>query len=96
MYTVHTHTLFRVDPKPKYGGQEKGYGMSLQVSRLLAGKGLDPPNVLLLRALWSLLDAIWGILKGSGGVLGSIESRTLGFTSWILLRSGGTSNWLHH
>ena len=24
-----------------------------------------PPNVPLLRALWSLLDGIWGVLKGS-------------------------------
>ena len=24
-----------------------------------------PPNVALLRALWSLLDCIWGLLKGS-------------------------------
>ena len=30
---------------------------------------LGPPNVLLLRAFWSLLDGIWGLLKGSGGVL---------------------------
>ena len=28
---------------------------------------LDPPNVALLRALWSLLVGIWGILKGSWG-----------------------------
>ena len=28
-----------------------------------------PPNVPLLRALWSLLDAILGLLKGSWGVL---------------------------
>ena len=26
---------------------------------------LHPPNVPLLRALWSLLDGIWGSLKGS-------------------------------
>ena len=26
-----------------------------------------PPNVPLLRAIWSLLDGIWGLLKGSGG-----------------------------
>ena len=25
------------------------------------------PNVLLVRALWSLFDGIWGFLKGSGG-----------------------------
>ena len=30
---------------------------------------LDPPNVALLRALWSLLDGNWGVLKGSWGVL---------------------------
>ena len=29
-----------------------------------------PPNVPLLRALWSLLDGIWSLLKGSWGVLG--------------------------
>ena len=28
-----------------------------------------PPNVPLLRALWSLLDGIWGVLKGSRGLL---------------------------
>ena len=28
-----------------------------------------PPNVAPLRALGSLLDSIWGVLKGSGGVL---------------------------
>ena len=28
-----------------------------------------PPNVPLLRALWSLLDGTWGLLKGSSGVL---------------------------
>ena len=27
---------------------------------------LDPPNVPLLRALWSLLDGIWGVLEGWG------------------------------
>ena len=30
---------------------------------------LDPPNVPLLRPLWSLLDGIWGVLKSSSGVL---------------------------
>ena len=28
-----------------------------------------PPNVPLLRALWSLLDGIWALLQGSWGVL---------------------------
>ena len=28
-----------------------------------------PPNVPLLKALWSLVDGFWGSLKGSGGVL---------------------------
>ena len=28
-----------------------------------------PPNVPLLRALWSVLDGIWGLLKGSLGIL---------------------------
>ena len=28
-----------------------------------------PPNVPLFRALWYLLDDIWGVLKGSWGVL---------------------------
>ena len=31
---------------------------------------LDPPSVALLRALWSLLDVIWGSLKGSLGGAG--------------------------
>ena len=37
-----------------------------------------PPNVPLLRALGSLLDSIWGFLKGSWGVLvGCIDSGCL-------------------
>ena len=28
-----------------------------------------PPNIPLLRALWSVLDGTWGLLKGSWGVL---------------------------
>ena len=35
-----------------------------------------PPNVPLLRALWSLLDGIRGVLKGSWGVLADGERRT--------------------
>ena len=34
------------------------------------GLDLQPPNVALFRALWSLFDGIWGSLKGSWGVLG--------------------------
>ena len=33
------------------------------------GVPIPGPNVPLLRALWSLLDGIWGILKGSSRVL---------------------------
>ena len=35
--------------------------------------GPRPPNVPLLRALWSRLDAIWSLLKGSWGVLGCFD-----------------------
>ena len=35
----------------------------------------DQPNVLLLRAFWSVLDGIWGVLKGSWGVLGVRSTR---------------------
>ena len=42
-----------------------------------------PSNVLLLRALWSLLDDIWGVLKGSWGVLAiQTISRDLAFYLW--------------
>ena len=33
-------------------------------------QGPRPPNVPLLRALWYLLDGMWGLLTGSCGVLG--------------------------
>ena len=36
-----------------------------------------PPNVPLLRALWSLLDGIWSVLKGSWGVLVELFSEVL-------------------
>ena len=32
----------------------------------------------LLRALWSLLDGIWGVLKSSGGVLEHTETAFVG------------------
>ena len=35
------------------------------------GMYLNPPNVPKLRALWSRLDGIWGLLKGSRAVLGN-------------------------
>ena len=44
-----------------------------QHSRLLELESVllpRPPNVPLLRALWSLLDGIWGLLKGSLGGAG--------------------------
>ena len=31
-----------------------------------------PPNVPLFRALWSLLDGSWGVLKGSSRVLACV------------------------
>ena len=44
---------------------------------------LDPPNVVLLRAFWSLFDGIWGLLKGSWGVLAINDFRA----NWGPLRS---------
>ena len=42
-------------------GRQKKDGGFLPIPR--------PPNVPLLRALWSLVDGTWGVLKGSWGVL---------------------------
>ena len=36
-----------------------------------------PPNIALLRALWSLLDGTWGILNSSWGVLESPSIQSL-------------------
>ena len=41
-----------------------------------------PPNVPLLRALWSLLDGIWCVLKGSWGVLVSADPQWSPTTTW--------------
>ena len=64
------------------GGIVAGYGMrygasfvvhlilkvgSIPESSVMPCNRLRPPNVPLLRALWSLLVGIWGILKGSCG-----------------------------
>ena len=49
--------------------------LGLRVLRccLKFGTCLDPPDVPLLRALLSLLDGIWGILKGSWGGAGGFQ-----------------------
>ena len=45
-------------------------GPNTQYVRLLIPISLPrPPNVPLLRASWSLLVGIWGLLKGSSGVM---------------------------
>ena len=56
------------DPEPTT--RTKGQG----TIELKSGYRSRPPNVLLLRALWSPLDGvlIWGVLESSWGVLGSM------------------------
>ena len=46
-----------------------------------------PPNVPLLRALWSLLDGISGLLKGSWGVLEADTTSSV----FVLLQSKDSS-----
>ena len=38
---------------------------------------LGPPNVPLIRALWSLFDGIWGVLEDSWGVLDEASAPAL-------------------
>ena len=50
---------------PLKGSFKKGYRLCLDIYIYIP----RPPNVPLLRAFWSLLDGIYGVLKGSWGVL---------------------------
>ena len=77
--------FFSNPPGPLYGCQEVATAwIPPQASLSSSTPGPDlmsprqetpprPPNVPLLRALWSLLVGIWGFLKGSWGVLAPRE-----------------------
>ena len=43
--------------------------LQVQQGASIVTKNPTPPNVALLRALWSPVGGIWGLLKGSWGVL---------------------------
>ena len=54
---------------PRLGGRRLAQRGGLRVLPPKEGSFPIPPNVALLRALWSLLVGIWGTLKGTWGVL---------------------------